>query len=481
MGLKGRTDDSKVEYTRRMTRIMSQQSRHEVLKNLQYHYQRAAGGAAKGALLDSAQKMLGVGRKYLIRKLNAPTDSRPPRPRTGRPAAYGAPVLAALRSLWMAMDQPCSKHLKAGLRLWIPSWEAHHGPFVPAVRQALERISPAQMDRLLKNVRVNCPPKHRPRAANDVRAQIPIRQGPWQTSGPGWFEADTVFHNGGDPSGSFVRSLCMTDIYSGWTEVRATWNQSHLKVHERLREIESTLPFALVGFDTDNGPEMINEAVLSYLRKRGTPVEVTRSRPYHKNDNAHVEQKNRTHVREFIGYDRMDNMALVSPLNEAYIAWSLWRNLYRPSSKLLSKERVGAKMIKRHERAPLTPCERILAHPQTTAATKECLAQLLARHDPLTLWGTVQEHLREFAREQKALLSPHTEHTEHTEHVEGEAGGATDNVRVLPGSGPGRPSSLRSLGLPEPAPSRTQTLSAKQAVEPPKANKPKTLQSKQRS
>jgi hypothetical protein len=382
---------------------MSQKSRSDCFKSLQYHYLRATNLASKGALLDSAVNLLGVGRKYLIRKFGTPCDSRGPKPRTGRPVEYDAGVKAALKSLWLAMDQPCSKHLKAGLPLWLPSWEARHGAFSTEVRLGLERISPAQMDRLLKDVRVKCGKKKPRSEANNVRHQIPIRQGPWETTGPGWFEVDTVFHNGGDPSGSFARSLCATDIYSAWTEVRATWNQSQMRVHERLSEMEGGLPFPMLGYDSDNGTEVLNSAVVSYFRGRLVPVLMTRSRPHQSNDNAHVEQKNRTHVREFIGYERIGDLALVEPLNSSYIAWSLWRNLYRPSSKLLSRERQGSRVIKKHEKTPMTPAQRILEHPQVSEEIKARIRQLLQDNDPLTLWDTVQGHLKRFVAVQKSL------------------------------------------------------------------------------
>lgn len=430
---------------------MSQNARHEVLQNMQYHYLRAADQSAKSALLDTAEQLLGVGRKYLIRRFNRATDSRAPKPRTGRPVRYGPAIKAALKNLWLAMDQPCSKHLKAGLEHWIPSWEQRHGPYAQAVKPLLLSISPAQMDRLLADIKTHYPAKVRPSSINEVRRQIPIRQGPWETTGPGWFEADTVFHSGGDPSGSFVRSLCVTDIYSGWTEIRATWNQTHHRVHERLREIEDCLPVPLLGFDSDNGSEMINQAVLAYLRHgrpRPAPVEITRSRPYHKNDNAHVEQKNRTHIREFIGYERIDQSELVEPLNRAYQAWSLLRNLYHPSSKLLRKERRGSRIIKQHETRPQTACQRILDHPKSSAQSKAQLQALLKANDPLSLRGEVESRLREFYTMQTCLQAS-----------AGAGRRAVDMVSATTASGAGAQSSLRSPCAPAPAPSVTLTIS----------------------
>ncbi len=422
---------------------MNPTTRLQILERLQYDYLRALNLSAKSALLDEAQRVLAVGRKYLIRLCSRPTDSRPTKPRTGRPVRYGTSVKAALKDLWLAMDQPCSKHLKAGLVYWIPSWEQRHGPYGAEIKDLVQRISPAQIDRLLASVKTQYPAKVRPTSVNEVRRQIPIRQGPWEVSVPGWLEADTVFHSGGNPSGSFVRSLCVTDIWSGWTEVRATWNQTHHRVHERLREIECMLPFPLIGFDTDNGSEMINYAILSYLKQRPEPVEITRSRPYHSNDNAHVEQKNRTHIREFIGHDRIDEQALVAPLNQAYEAWCLLRNLYHPSSKLLSKARVGGRLIKRHEKQPQTPCQRLLEHEGLSASRKTQLEKLLETNDPMSLAAKVENNLRAYMRVRIELASKR----------DGEEWGvAAELVSVATDSGGMGASSLRSA-TPIPPPS----------------------------
>jgi hypothetical protein len=336
--------------------------------------------------------------------------------------------------------------MQAGLSLWIPSWEQRHGPLETGLKSKLLAISPAHIDRLLRPHKCHYPTGRRPHPANEVRRQIPIRKGPWEASGPGWFEADTVHHSGTSGAGQFIRSLCMTDIYSGWTEVRPTWTQSHYKVHQRLAEIEQSLPMPLLGFDTDNGSEMINDAILRYLQSLGRPIEITRSRPYHSNDNAHVEQKNRTHVREIFGYERFDHLALVEPLHELQTAWSLLCNLYRPTLKLLHKERQGAKVIKHYAKRPQTPCQRIQEHPNTSQTTQVRLRELLASNDPLSLQETVEKLLKSFFELRTRL--------------EEEQERAADLGSATPGSGACEIGSLRSPITPTPAPSVTLPKSA---------------------
>jgi hypothetical protein len=443
---------------------MSNLSRHEYLQTLQYHYIRASDRAAKARLLDSAQQTLKVGRKYLIRLFARACDSRPPKPRLGGMIIYGNVLKGSLKEFWLLMGQPCGKLMRAGLGLWIPSWERRHGCLEPGLKSQLEKVSAAQIDRMLRSVKMEYPLKIRPHPANEVRRQIPIREGPWQAAGPGWFEADTVFHGGGNPCGSFIRSLCMVDIYSGWTEVRATWNQSDLKVHARLREIEHGLPMPILGFDTDNGSEMINEAVLRYLRDRKDPVEVTRSRPYHKNDNAHVEQKNRTHVRELLGYERFDHLELVDALNELERAWSLLRNLYSPTLKLEGKERHGARLIKRYEKHPQTPWERIQLHPGTSEATKTRLKELMSKHDPLSLRDEVERKLGAF----HALKARLEREREKPEGQPADLEGAGFGLR-----GAGH-ASLRSASpaplQPSPAPSKSKPRGARPLPSPARSN-----------
>lgn len=204
-----------------------------------------------------------------------------------------------LQRLWLAAEQPCSKRPRAVIALWLPHDERRYGPLAPRVREDLLRVSPAAIDCLMRPLRARrrkgvC--ETRPGQA--LRSQIPIRSGTWDVKMPGYFEADTVAHCGGSLAGDFVWSLTFKDIWSGWTEHRAIWNKGSQGVIERVRDLEARLVFPLRGFACDNGSEFLNHHLKRYFAERLRPVEFTHGRPYHAKDNAPVEQKHWTHVRQ---------------------------------------------------------------------------------------------------------------------------------------------------------------------------------------
>jgi hypothetical protein len=382
-----------------MPPTMSKKSQPEHLQCARWQYKHAKDKKGKGRILDSFCALRGLERKYAIKLLRGPPapllGQAKVRGRGGSAPRYGPTEIAVLKTVWLQSEQPCGKRLKALLPFWVPSWERHHGELEAGCRQRLLSLSASHMDRLLAPYKISGGVR-RPDPVNLVRSQIPLRVGPWQISGPGWLEGDTVAHCGGSMSGCFVWSVVLTDIWSGWTEVRVTWNRGDYVTHERLEQIEEALPFGVLGFDSDNGGEFINGTVLRYYRQRARPVEVTRSRPYHKNDNAHVEQKNRTHVRQFLGHQRIGEKELVGPLNALVEKWSLWNNLFCPTLKLLSKEREGTRLKKVHEKHACTPCQRLLESPEVGAATKDRLRRQLLDHDPMDMKASIESELRAF-------------------------------------------------------------------------------------
>lgn len=385
---------------------MSQTCLHELLQCLRYDYRQTPGKGAKGRIIDQWCRASGHERKYAIKELRAqrgpavPGAVAPPAKakRSGGAVKYGPEIIGLLKAMWLQHEQPCGKRLLAVLPLLVPSWERHHGLLAVPVRSGLLAISASQIDRVLAPFRAKTPGR-RPYPGSEVRRQVPLRTGPWETSGPGWMEIDTVAHCGGCMRGSFAWSSCMTDIYSGWTEVRTAWNRSDRVIQIRLNESELSLPFAMLGYDSDNGGEVLNQSILRWLGQRPSPVTVTRSRPYHKNDNAHVEQKNLTHIRLFLGWGRITPMSVVEPLNALMADWSLWNNLYSPSLKLLSKKREAARVTRQWEKRAATPAQRILGHGGTTGETRERVEQALAGHDPVTLKQSIEEQLREVHRQ----------------------------------------------------------------------------------
>ena len=207
-------------------------------------------------------------------------------------------------------------------------------------------------------------------------------------------------------SGSFLWTLTATDIYSGWTEVRASWNRGQHSVCGAFAGIEEGLPFTILGVDTDNGGEFLNNHLHTYFTKRKRPVEMSRSRPYQKNDQAHVEQKNSTHVRQLLGHDRLGHAFLVKPVFELLEAWSVWRNCFTTTFKQIEKRREGSKTVRKHEKVPLTPCERLLRYCRESGdeATADALETWRSLHDPFELKDWIEKRLKMIWKLDAALI-----------------------------------------------------------------------------
>lgn len=287
--------------TRNQAAVMSRKSKHEYLVSIWGRYQRV-GRPFKSKILDEFCAVCGYSRKYAIALLN-----RQPRARRHKPGPkrkYDAAVLEPLKAIWLLSEQMCSKRLKVALPIWLPFYEQAHGPPEPATRKKLLRISPASMDRLLKKARARYPRKGLSGTRSGPEAlkrRIPIRTDNWDLDQPGFWEADSVAHCGDSMAGEFAWSLTFTDLFSQWTENRAVWNKSAVEVVDRARDVEQKLPFALKGFDVDNGSEFLTWHLWRYFLDRPAPVDLRRRRPHKKNDQAHVEQKNFTHVRQLLG------------------------------------------------------------------------------------------------------------------------------------------------------------------------------------
>lgn len=376
---------------------MSRKSKQEYLRSIRDRYRRV-GRRFKSKILDEFCAVCGYSRKYAIQLLNRPPGAR--RKRGGPKPQYGAAVLTPLKAIWLLSEQMCSKRLKAALPIWLPFYEQAHGALAPALRKKVLQISPAAMDRLLQPVRARYPGKGRsgtrcgPQA---LKHKIPIRTDNWDIDRPGFLEADTVAHCGDSLAGDFVWSLTLTDIFSQWTENRAVWNKGAQAVVERVREVEATLPFTLLGFDVDNGSEFLTWHLWRHFLDRPAPVDLRRSRPYKKNDQAYVEQKNWTHVRQLLGYDRIERAAVLPLINELYRTWGQLHNFFCPTLKLLSKTRVGSKTVRKYG-PPQTPYHRLLDCPHLSAAQKEQLRAGFQSLNPLQLKTQLETQLKALFR-----------------------------------------------------------------------------------
>jgi len=223
---------------------------------------------------------------------------------------------------------------------------------------------------------------------------VPIQGEVWDERRLGFLEADSVAHCGGSLAGNFIWSLTYTDLASTWTEGRAVWNKGSHGVLEQTQSVEAALPFPVLGFDFDNGSEWLNWTLIRYLQVRPKPVRVTRSRPYHKDDNAHVEQKNWMWPRQLLGYGRLEGQDLLQPINALYTeAWGPLHNFFLPSTKLLKKWRIGSRWVRRHDR-PQTAYQRLLAHAELTNKARRQLRDRFHALDPFRLAAEVERRLK---------------------------------------------------------------------------------------
>jgi len=380
-----------------MDKTKRQPTRKEILERLRRRY-RSAGPEHKGKLLDQAQELLGYHRKSAVRALRAPELERAPWVNAGRPVSYDPKVLLPwLRPIWQATDYACGRRLVAMLPEWIPAYEAHERRLPAEARDKLLGASARTLERLLEPLRGEGGGRSLTRPGTLLRHQIPIRGSVWEEGKAGWLEVDTVALCGGSVAGEFVWMLDGVDYATTWVEVRAMWGRGQAGTLAALRDLEASLPFALLGLDSDNGGEFLNYHVMHWLQKRARPVFMTRSRPYKKDDNAHVEQKNWTHIRQCFGYERHDNPAVVAPINALVKgAYGQLLNYFHASLKLERKERCQGR-LKRIYGPAQTPLARVLASPEVTPETKRRLQQDKARLNPFALKREMDRSLKSIA------------------------------------------------------------------------------------
>ena len=378
---------------------MSLSAKREALARIHGRYGRA-GRPHKTRILDEFCATCGYHRKAALRLLNRPLRTAPPK-RSGPKVLYDpAEMLPVLKVIWLASEQLCSKLLKAALPQWIEHHPPTGTPLPEAFKKKLLKISPAQIDRLLRPSRIQHPKKGicATRPGTLLRHQVPTRGGPPDTTRPGSVEADTGAHCDDSTEGDYVNSLTFAELYSGWTENRAVWNKSAESVLEQLKELEQVVPFAMKDFHTDNGGEFLNWALHRHLTGRRVPTPWTRSRAYRKNDNAHCEQKNWTHVRQLFGHDRFGHAQLVPLMNELYAKeWSQFTNHFKPTFKLLKREKKKNGRTKRfYEKKPKTPYQRLLESPDIPEATKRKLRTQHSGLDPFALKKSIEVKLKKF-------------------------------------------------------------------------------------
>jgi hypothetical protein len=362
-----------------------------------YHKYRRCNLKKRSLLLDELCDLTGMNRKYLIRKLNKKKERFAKR-RGAKPRYEPGIYLPIIKPIWLAADQICGKRLKVVLDDWLHFYEEEFGELEEAIRLKVLQISSAPLDRLLKPVRINGRGRglSGTKPGSIIKNQIPIKTNQWEETKPGFMEADTVAHCGTSLEGNFVWSLTMTDILLTWTEIRAVWNKGAYGVGIAVDDIEDNLPFEIKGFDCDNGSEFLNYHLIEKFaeRPKEKAIQFTRSRPYKKNDNAHVEQKNWTHVRQLFGYHRFDRECLVDMMNDLYRnEWSLYQNQFIPTMKCIKKVKINSKYRKKFD-DPKTPYQRVLDCSDVSTEKKERLKKAHQLLNPFKLKRIIDKKLK---------------------------------------------------------------------------------------
>lgn len=386
-----------------------------------------ANKRVKGQLLDQVCKTLECHRKSAIRMVRRGLQEPGRQGKRGRPRATNALVDGALRQVWEASGEMGSKRLAPFLAEFVDALERHAQIRLdPEVKAALVKLKPTTIDRKLRAHRFQR--KRRPygggsASSSTIKAQVPIRTfGEWADVKPGSLQVDLVLHCGESTAGIYVATLTAVDVASSWTERVAVWGKTQQAVTGALHRARTALPVKLRELHTDNGSEFLNDMLQPYCQREG--IRTTRGRPYKKNDQAYVEQKNWSAVRAVVGYDRYSSREALKRMGELYEIERLYRNFFQPVRKLVSKERVGPKVRKRFDVAQ-TPYQRLMASEALDDATRQRLSNLYRVLNPVSLRQHIEKALevlyaeRELPKTSKAALLRAQQLEEHNTPLEG--------------------------------------------------------------
>ena len=372
--------------------MKAHEPRAEHIKRISERY-RNSTRRKKTIILNEFCLTWNVDRKHAIKLLNGKRGG--PKKKAGRKAGYDERLVRHITVLWDSMERIHPKRMKAAIPIWLPFYRDPE--FDPNLKFQILKMSASTIERFLKRGRKVIKGLSLTRRSKFFRYKIPLTNTNEKIVNAGHVAADTVAHCGDDISGQFVWSLTTTDRLTGWTENRALVNKKAKSVRNAMFSIEQSLPFKIKTIQTDCGTEFLNYVMLKYFHHRPTPVIMSRSRPYQKNDNAHVEQKNFTHVRECFGYERID-VALAALMNEIYRDyWNPLHNFFLPQMQLLSKERIGSRIKKKYD-FPKTPFERLKLAPNVSEEEKARLEIRMKSLNPFALKRALEEKLDLFFR-----------------------------------------------------------------------------------
>lgn len=368
--------------------MMSQRSKREMIESIRPRYLKASR-SGKQQILDEFIATTGYHRKYAIRVLrhgSKPKGLKKP----GRRKIYQGEVVQKLEQVWEIYGRICSKRLQPFLPEAVGVLERCHELFFSEeTKKLLLGMSAATIDRCLKKARFTQPPRglSTTKPGSLLKQAIPIRTfTPWEDEHPGFLEIDLVAHCGSTTEGTYLNTLTATDLATGWTECLALPNKTQLAVSQAITQMRQNLPFLLLGLDSDNGSEFINDTLLRYCQAEH--ITFTRSRPYQKNDQAHVEQKNWSVVRHTVGYDRLENSDELALLHAIYADLRLYINFFQPVLKLIAKERLDGKTIKKYDQAK-TPYRRVLALDSLSVEVKARLTAQYVQLNPVALRNSI--------------------------------------------------------------------------------------------
>jgi hypothetical protein len=368
---------------------MTIDERRKYLRKMQERY-LLAGRKERGQLLDEMEAVTELHRKSLIRLMKGNLTRRPRRKQRGR--TYGADVDDALRVIAETTDFICAERLTPSLP-WLARHLENHGELTtsPQLLEQLERISVSTVERILNRIRQDEPrlPRAKPRPSNSLLRDVPMKRIPWQEQDPGHFEVDLVHHCGPSSSGEYTHTIQMIDVATAWSERRAILGRSYKVVRDAFDQILAHLPFQVQEVHPDNGSEFFNHHMVRYWRRLKPRPELSRSRPYHKNDNRFVEQKNSTLVRAYLGYDRLDTVAQTLAVNDLYDKMWVYYNFFQPVMRLKEKTSTPVagqpSRVKRRYDGARTPFERLCATKAIPLAWKEELVGLRDSMNPRQL------------------------------------------------------------------------------------------------
>ena len=360
---------------------MSHQAIKEYLLAIVNRY-LASTKLEKSKLLNDAELICKLSRKQIIRRLNDDIENLKNKQASGRPRKYSRELLVPhIRHLWISMERISAKRMKAAMDEWLNYYPNEKCP--SHIKFMLQKVSISTLARILRDIRgsetakkgisTTCPARY-------MKNKIPINNLDHKVDRPGYTQSDTVAHCGTRIAGIYAHSITLTDIHSTWTENRAILGKKAVNVRGQFVDFRLTLPYTLYALNTDSGSEFINDEMLTFTHENGKVISFTRSRPYHKNDNCFVEQKNFTHVRELFGYERIEDPYLVELMNDIYKNyWNPFQNFFIPTFKLKEKYRIGAKTVKKYD-TPQTPYNRLI---QSGHLTEEQIQRLKDRKKEL--------------------------------------------------------------------------------------------------